>query len=188
VLYGKLRGDRAGLEKNFSDMYSAVWTDDHYNDLFEMTIDIATGDVSQSPAMPLNARGEFDDTKMIGMEFPVVSPRTQSTRKPEFVYSLVNTCGEHQYFDGIQKLNLKTQRAETRMSAPGHYPHECEFIPKRDATEEDAGYLAHVEYDVSRNAANLIVIDAQRFRDDPVAVIELPMRVPYTFHGAFIPK
>ena len=52
VLYCKLRGDRAGLEKNFGDMYSAVWTDDHYNDLFEMTIDIATGDVSQSPAMP----------------------------------------------------------------------------------------------------------------------------------------
>lgn len=188
VLYCKLRGDRAGLEKNFGDMYSAVWTDDHYNDLFEMTIDIATGDVSQSPAMPTNARGEFDDTKMIGMEFAVASPRTRSKQKPEHVYALVNTCGEHGYFDGIQKLNLKTQRAETRMSAPGHYPHECEFIPKRGAADEDAGYLAYVEYDVSRDAANLIVIDAQRFRDDPVVVIELPMHVPYTFHGAFVPK
>ena len=28
------------------------------------------------------------------------------------------------------------------MSAPGHYPHECEFIPKRGAADEDAGYLA----------------------------------------------
>ena len=56
------------------------------------------------------------------------------------------------------------------------------------AADEDAGYLAYVEYDVSRDAANLIVIDAQRFRDDPVVVIELPMHVPYTFHGAFVPK
>ena len=75
------------------------------------------------------------------------------------------------------------------MSAPGHYPHECEFIPKRGAADEDAGYLASRRYDdSSRGAANLIVIDAQRFRDDPVVVIELPMHVPYTFHGAFVPK
>ena len=65
---------------------------DHYNDLFEMTIDIATGDVSQSPAMPTNARGEFDDTKMIGMEFAVASPRTRSKQKPEHAHALVNTA------------------------------------------------------------------------------------------------
>ena len=49
------------------------------------------------------------------------------------------------------------------------------------------GISCDVEYDVSARA-NLIVIDAQRFRDDPVVVIELPMHVPYTFHGAFVPK
>ena len=186
VLYGKLRGDRTGLEKNFGDMYAAVWSSRHYNDLHEMTIDIATGNVTDALAMPTNADGERDMTKMIGMEFPVVSPRTMSRRKPKYVYTLANSCGEHGYFDSIQKLNLETQKAETRLSALGHYPHECEFIPKTNADDEDAGYLAYVEYDVSRDAANVVVLDAQRFTEvDPVAVIALPMHVPYTFHGTF---
>lgn len=187
VLYCRLRGDRTGLEENFSDMYAAKWTARHYNDLHEMTIDIATGEVMDELTMPTNAEEERDFTKMIGMEFPVVSPLVTSRRRPKYVYTLANTCGEHGYFDAIQKLNLETKSAETRLSPTGHYPHECAFIPKFNATDEDDGYLAHVEYDAARAAANLLILDAKRLDADPVAVIALPMHVPYTFHGAFVP-
>lgn len=188
VLYCRLRGDRTDLERMFGNMYEAKWSSKHYNDLHEMTIDIATGEVRDELALPTNADGERDFTKMIGMEFPAVSPEVSSKRKPKYVYTLANSCGEHGYFDAIQKLNLETKTAETRLSAKGHFPHECHFIPKRGATSEDAGYVIHVEYDANRDAANVVVIDAERIEDDPVAVIALPMHVPYTFHGEFVPS
>lgn len=188
VLYCKLRGSRAELEKNFGDMYASEWTAAQYNDLHEMTIDIATGDVTDAIAMPTNANGERDMTKMIGMEFPLVSPLTQSRHKPKYVYTLANTCGEHGYFDSIQKLNLETKTAETRLSPSGCFPHECAFVPQSDGVDEDDGYLVHVEYDASRAAANVLILDAKRVQDEPVAEIQLPMHIPYSFHGAFVPK
>ena len=55
----KLRGDRAGLERNFADMYNAEWSSRHYNNLHELKIDIKTGDVlSDAPVIPANANGE----------------------------------------------------------------------------------------------------------------------------------
>ena len=187
VLVCKLRGDRAGLERNFADMYNAEWSSRHYNNLHELKIDVKTGDVlSDTPVIPANANGEKNPSKMIGMEFPAVSPHTKGQRKPKYVYTLANTDGEHGYFDAFQKLNLETKTAETRLSASGHFPHEAEFIPKANANEEDAGYLVHFEYDARRKAANVVIVDAQRFTDMPVAVIELPFHVPYTFHGTFV--
>jgi len=188
VLVCKLRGDRAGLEKNFANMYDAKWSSRHYNNLHEIKVDVKTGRVlSDEPVIPPNADGEKDLSKMIGMEFPAVSPQTKSRRKPKYVYTLANTDGEHGYFDCLQKLNLETRTAETRMSASGHFPHEAEFIPKANSTDEDAGYLVHFEYDARRRAANVVIVDAQNFTGDAVAVIELPFLVPYTFHGAFVP-
>jgi all-trans-8'-apo-beta-carotenal 15,15'-oxygenase len=46
----------------------------------------------------------------------------------------------------------------------------------------------HVEYDASRAAANVLILDAKRVQDEPVAEIQLPMHIPYSFHGAFVPK
>ena len=187
VLYCKLRGDRAGLEKNFGDMCTKrCGPTTTTNDLFEMTIDIATGDVSQSPAMPTNARGEFDDTKMIGMEFAVASPRTRSKQKPSDRSWANHRKGPARIPLTASKNSISRRNAHARW-CPGSLPTRVRVHSQ--ARRRGRGRRVSTSRLTSTTlAANLIVIDAQRFRDDPVVVIELPMHVPYTFHGAFVPK
>ncbi len=47
--------------------------------------------------------------------------------------------------------------------------------------------MAYV-YDPARNSSDLVIIDAADFSGDPVARIRLPRRVPYGFHGNWIPN
>jgi len=42
-------------------------------------------------------------------------------------------------------------------------------------------------YDAERQASDLLVLHAQDFTGDPVAVVHLPVRVPYGFHGNWAP-
>jgi carotenoid cleavage dioxygenase-like enzyme len=41
-------------------------------------------------------------------------------------------------------------------------------------------------FDENTNKTDIIILDAQNFQGDPVAVILLPVRVPYGFHGNWI--
>ena len=42
-------------------------------------------------------------------------------------------------------------------------------------------------YDAADDASDFVVLDASRFSRPPVAVVRLPARVPYGFHGSWIP-
>lgn len=35
--------------------------------------------------------------------------------------------------------------------------------------------------------SQVILVDAHKFTSEPIAIINLPCRVPYGFHGAFMP-
>ena len=71
--------------------------------------------------------------------------------------------------------------------APGG-PGEAVFVPSsQDAAGETNGwYMAYV-YDPVRNSSDLVILDANDLAADPVARIRLPRRVPYGFHGNWIP-
>ncbi len=42
-------------------------------------------------------------------------------------------------------------------------------------------------YDPARDGSDLLVLDASSFTAPPVATIRLPQRVPFGFHGNWIP-
>ncbi|TRW88724.1 carotenoid oxygenase family protein [Mycolicibacterium sp. 018/SC-01/001] len=71
-------------------------------------------------------------------------------------------------------------------ASPGG-PGEAVFVPADGAPDESSGwYLAYV-YDPVRDGSDLVIIDASDFTGSPVARIALPQRVPYGFHGNWIP-
>ena len=66
-------------------------------------------------------------------------------------------------------------------------PGEPVFVPKSaDAAEHD-GWVLALRYDRELDRSDLVVLDANEFGGDPVAVVQLPRRVPMGFHGSWVP-
>jgi carotenoid cleavage dioxygenase len=69
----------------------------------------------------------------------------------------------------------------------GRVPAEGVFVPASDTAAEDEGFILSYVYDAARDASDLVILDAARFAAPPVATIGLPQRVPYGFHGSWMP-
>ena len=55
------------------------------------------------------------------------------------------------------------------------------------ARDEDDGWVLSYVYDAERNASDVVILDAKDFAGPPVAIVSLPARVPFGFHGNWLP-
>ncbi|KAJ8644831.1 hypothetical protein MRB53_006579 [Persea americana] len=62
------------------------------------------------------------------------------------------------------------------------------FVPKHGGFEEDDGWIISFTHNEDTNISQVHIIDSKKFDQGTVATIMLPQRVPYGFHGTFIPK
>ncbi|KAK9284089.1 hypothetical protein L1049_012349 [Liquidambar formosana] len=71
---------------------------------------------------------------------------------------------------------------------PGRFGSEAVFVPREPGitSEEDDGYLIFFVHDENTGKSSVNVLDAKTMSSDPVAVVELPHRVPYGFHAFFV--
>ena len=56
-----------------------------------------------------------------------------------------------------------------------------------DGRADDEGWVLCLLYDAARGASDLLILDATAFGGPPEAVVHLPRRVPFGFHGTWIP-
>jgi carotenoid cleavage dioxygenase len=90
-------------------------------------------------------------------------------------------------FPAIIKHDLKTgQRTQFDLGA-GRHSGEPYFVPREGAAAEDDGYLLSYVYDEGRDTSELMVLDANDLSAAPLARVMLPARVPYGFHGSWVP-
>ncbi|KAM3399237.1 hypothetical protein P3S68_002753 [Capsicum galapagoense] len=61
------------------------------------------------------------------------------------------------------------------------------FVPKVEGVDEDDGWIVAFTHNEDTNQSQVYIIDAKKIESKPVAIITLPSRVPYGFHGAFLP-
>jgi carotenoid cleavage dioxygenase len=64
---------------------------------------------------------------------------------------------------------------------------ESVFVLAGDDTAEADGWVLAYVYDAWTDKANVVVLHAQDFGAEPLATIHLPQRVPYGFHGDWVP-
>jgi carotenoid cleavage dioxygenase-like enzyme len=60
------------------------------------------------------------------------------------------------------------------------------FVPKCAAAPESDGWLLTLRYDRELDRSDLAILDANELDGDPVAVVQLPRRVPVGFHGSWV--
>src|SRR5215470_11736216 len=87
----------------------------------------------------------------------------------------------------LYKHDVRSGRTEVHDFGPGHASLEPVFVPRSGATGEDDGYVMAYVFDAERNASDVVILSAQDFTGPPLAVVELPVRVPFGFHGDWVP-
>ncbi len=119
-------------------------------------------------------------------EFPRTHPRVKG--KP---YRYGYTVAVEDYgFPTIYKHDLRTGTASTFSLGAGRHGGEPVFVPRPGTgagDAEDDGYLMTFVFDQRSNSSDLIILDAQDLSRPPLAQIRLPVRVPYGFHGNWVP-
>jgi carotenoid cleavage dioxygenase len=70
---------------------------------------------------------------------------------------------------------------------PGRSAMEGVFVPRDPDAAEDDGWVLVYVHDEGRNACDVVVLDAQDFAAPTVATVHLPVRVPFGFHGNWVP-
>ncbi|GAB5029434.1 carotenoid oxygenase [Nannochloropsis oceanica] len=144
------------------------------------------GELIEASPLPLAASS-------YGYELPTINPLTVGK---EGRYAYVNALvREEGFIDTVAKLDLREggrMEPHTWSVPSGCFAGEAVFIPKgrkeggrEGEAEEDEGYLVFYVFDSRRQASDLVVIDAQKMENPPLAVVHLPVRVPYSYHGAW---
>jgi carotenoid cleavage dioxygenase len=85
------------------------------------------------------------------------------------------------------KYDLVTGQVAVHDYGPGRATGELVFVPRSPGADEDDGWLLSFVYDAGTDRSELVVLHAQDFEGDPVAVVHLPRRVPFGFHGNWVP-
>jgi carotenoid cleavage dioxygenase-like enzyme len=67
-----------------------------------------------------------------------------------------------------------------------YVPGEPVFVPNSADAAENDGWLLALRYDRELDRSDLVVLDANEFDSDPLAVVQLPRRVPIGFHGSWV--
>jgi carotenoid cleavage dioxygenase len=139
------------------------------------TVDLTAGKVLEE---------RLDDR---GQEFPRVDERLVGRRhRYGYAVGVVEDADDHLDFGANALLKHdfaagSTQVREFRNGAAGEFV----MAPSTADAGEDDGVLMGFVYDRSRDASDLVLLDAGTMEDR--AVVHLPVRVPYGFHGNWVP-
>ena len=85
------------------------------------------------------------------------------------------------------KHDLVTGMRDVFDHGAGRAAGEPVFVARPGGSEEDDGWLVTFVHDGNDNSAEFVVIDAQDFSRGYVARVKLPQRVPFGFHGNWVP-
>jgi carotenoid cleavage dioxygenase len=165
-------GDRIVVE---GIRYRDVWragTEIENGHLHRWTIDRTTGAVSETP---------LDD---VAIEFPRWDER-RTTQVNRFVYAVADDDGAG---CSVLRYDLRDGSSQRHRFPAGAFPGEFSFIAASDRENDDAGWLMGFIYDAARDASDLVILDATDINAPPVATVSLPVRVPFGFHGAWLPN
>ena len=102
---------------------------------------------------------------------------------------------EFGYFAGIAnvftqadliKQNVTQRTTQVRHDGNNFGYGEPVFIARENSKSEDDGYVMALRHNIDTDLSDLVILDAQDFVGEPVAVVSLPARVPNGFHGNWV--
>jgi len=122
------------------------------------------------------------------VEFPRIDERFMGRpNRHAYMNSTIDENLCHLY-DSIVHFNVKTNEKRIHHFGKGSYPLEPIFVPRSKEAEEGDGFLLSYVYREALNRSDLVILYAQHVDQEPVAIIQLPHRVPFGFHGCWVER
>lgn len=140
--------------------------------LWRYELDRLTGTVRET---------QLDD---LTVEFPRIDERLLGSRA-RWGY-VVGTEGKMP--SSIVRYDLDGSQSVHHRFVPGRVPGEPLVVPRGPDAAEDDAWLLTLVYDASSDRSDLVVLAADDLEAAPVATVHLPSRVPFGFHGSWIPQ
>jgi carotenoid cleavage dioxygenase-like enzyme len=144
--------------------------------LHRWTIDLAAGSVTTE---------QLDDR---GGDFPRLNMHREGTpnRYGYLASSDVWEANEVR-FNAVTKYDLERGSSSTYVYGADVEAGEAVFAADPDGTAEDDGWLLNLVFDRQTATSALVINDARDLDADPVATVRIPHRVPFGFHGNWMP-
>ncbi len=89
--------------------------------------------------------------------------------------------------DEIVHHDLHRQIRRSYVPPGGDRLSEAVFVPASSDGPEGEGWLMTVVYRPDHDGSALLILDATAVEKGPVAIVQLPRRVPFGFHGSWLP-
>ncbi|XP_043687915.1 probable carotenoid cleavage dioxygenase 4, chloroplastic [Telopea speciosissima] len=145
----------------------------------KVSIDLKTGVISR---FPLSAKN---------LEFGVINPAFVGKKSR---YAYMGVLEPMPKIVGLVKMDLSGWEHQehvvaSRMYGEGCYGGEPFFVARNPGdlkADEDDGYVVTYLHDEISGESKFLVMDAKSPSLEIVAVVKLPYRVPYGFHGLFV--
>jgi carotenoid cleavage dioxygenase len=169
-------GDEVVLDvARYPHMWRESATDFAVAALHRFRIDLAGGRVREQA---------LDDQ---GIEFPRVDPRREGLRNRWGYAACFGEGVDGPRTHGLVQYDLERGSSLRHDFGPGRSPGEAVFAPASATSGEAEGWAIALVYDEARDTSELAILDASAFDKPPVATVALPQRVPFGFHGSWIP-
>ncbi|HEX3886633.1 MAG TPA: carotenoid oxygenase family protein [Phenylobacterium sp.] len=119
-------------------------------------------------------------------EFPRVDPRFETLKHRHGWYAADPTGQAGVRLNAIAHLDLSTGKRQLHALDAGDATSEPVFVPRSPDAAEGDGWIVAVIYRAAENRSDFAVFEAQDVARGPIAVAEMPRRVPFGFHGNWV--
>jgi carotenoid cleavage dioxygenase len=124
------------------------------------------------------------------MDFPKIDERKQGVEhRIDYGLRLVEANADYPLHpDAIIKYDRKNGATDVWDCGYGVQPDEALFVPDPNDNGEDAGWLISMVYNRAEGISEVVVLNAQQLSKGPIARVKMPRRVPFGFHGLWVPE
>ncbi len=119
---------------------------------------------------------------------------------PRFDERFAGLNYRHGWFAGVQRrsrgdkgnwteivhIDLNSGKRSVWQDGEAHHVSEPVFVPRSDDAIEGDGWVMFTVYRAEENRSDLVILNAQDVGGEPVAVCEVPHRIPHGFHGNWV--
>ncbi|KNB49067.1 carotenoid oxygenase family protein [Streptomyces caatingaensis] len=142
--------------------------------LWRWTLDLSRGTVTEE---------QLDDQRC---EFPRIDDRLAGQSARYGHVTVAESPSSAVPRGELLRYDLRTGSVARHIFGPGRTPAEASFAPADDRPG-GPGWLITYVHDAASDTSDLVILDAEDLAAPPVAVVHLPQRVPYGFHGNWLP-